>query len=584
MATIQQEDFQRIAQLIEARSAFNNELRDQLENGYSASFEGGSVPVPPITIWRAVYRDTGLNVDDYFNTETGFDLAVDFRALQYLDSKGQINGDEAQAFLRRKYGGELEFSGRAFTTQADPVEVDIATESEKPSDDPSKKGPNEEALAARELVQPGAGAGGPYSSVAINVPRIPQGEITQDVLRRTLNDMADQMSLQLSQLKSGQINYRQNSIDGRALRPGSVALEKVQRNAFYDELRAWPGPKEAVTLELRHDKSIDRNIDSNGVVLDIGGVSEEQVGPGRVWNVRRWGYPSVGYKVGPGPVRYRVILEGQPLTILSVTENGGAYRVRYGMVIRNIPLFWERPPSAIAAIMLADSDSPVSMAGTLNPGGLNLSGTLQWPEDSKPHFFTTPPRGLVPYNRVSGSAGRFLPSQTEIDEGWRGIQASVITGNTAKQVYGQLHGMPDGAGQLYGEPLPPTVVFPEHVEPRGITTPVWTFGTVSGGVLYHSWATSFSFGTWAQRAKTTTGMPFSIRDCGTLAPTVPGSGGIGSFSVAIALDLDVEITAIDMKSYATSGSGDMHPATWWGQGVVFESLGHRRTAIDLVVV
>lgn len=584
MALLQQDRYNEVAQWLEATK------KVQL---YGSARETGGAPPPWLGGWEKAFKGTGLDYHEWLTAENGAQVAQDLYSLKQLLRQGKISSNDARGFLNRKYQGAVDWNGEIFGSS---VKASVAEQMNEAAarlpEDPGKKQEQERALRAQQALGPGETLDSAFGQVEIYTPEISDGPVEGRDLRRALDDITDQVSLQLARIQGGQINFRANAIDARALKPGTLTVEKIEPIGFHRALNTWPGADQAITLRLARDPSVDRwhEADATAFSSDPAAATQRIFGPGRVWRVQSWSFPSADYRPSPGPMRYRIVipnLEFGLMTMLKANDGfgwsdaNGQWELAWGIVIRGIPNFYERPPDTIFW-MGWDGDVPTSLEGdVVNTGGLGPAMNLY--EDRAIAEFTTVNRlGLASYARIA--THNYTPTAAIIEK-WKGITAMLITGRTDTEVFEQLNGRECQMGMLRGNPHGPMASVPNGLPFKSPAVPSIVVSTNSSLVnVDPKVKSSDPLPNGANSRRTVQGVPFLYEDCARLRPT---TGDRGTFSCALELVLDHYVNKAQIVAWQGSngGLGDvgMQPGAWWTSGLRVVEQNGREIAVDIIV-
>lgn len=547
MATLQPELFNKIAQWLNGID--NVSL-------YGLSFTGKDNPYTKV--WKKGFAGTGLNYNEFVGTREGEALVTNLLELKQLVKSGKITANEAVAYIGQRFEGRYRFSSEVFGSSQAAVQIAAAI------DDRTVPGTEEELRQKEEeqrnqllLRQSQLHRQTSFQGSQLTIGRIPDGPLQGRDVRNVLADLADQVSVQITSLRSGQINFAPNSINGEMLQPGSIAAEKLHLSSALNDLREWPGPDQAVLLEVARSPSLDRWSETGAIPAP--GGSQVFRGPGRVWSVTGFRLPP-GFLPKPGPMRYRIVQPGMEFGVCSVNASE---EIVYGMVLEGLPNFFGRPPSAILAAVSPFDECTRLVANT----------TIQtlYHGRAQGDFANQPPNLLEIYGKITGATYRPVTAELETFEGFH---IGLITGNGPYEVYARLCGryLAANLSGIAGDPAPSMVSVPPGRlrRMRPLTRAIITDGAnVVRDELVNPLVNPFT-GTVRR------GVPFTYNDCLALAPTV---GPRGRFAVSIEVLMDVVAPGTGV------GLGDgANPGVWWKNGVRVVEDNLRKAGVDIIVV
>ncbi len=607
MAELQDQKFQEIAAWIAAREE---------SDGWWKNQDLGSTM--PYSFYKEAFSDIGLDVEllmtdlkpvwqeHNFHHDEGYILRGDVGSLSDASSittdlfhikvmlqRGKATNAEAAAYMREKYSGIYEFGGGLFKGTYSQTAEKLAVDSDQPKEGEEgfKKLGDRAHEISQALISDGASAGASLH-VPVNPGRVP-AEYNADGMQSVLDDLGTELSLRMGEIRGGNIAFRANSIPGAALRPGSVRLPKLNPVDMRGLVEGWPGPDQAIELDLSHDTTMDRWWPAGDLAFSSGETREVR-GPGRVWKVT--GYPRLpkGFRPGPGPVRYRLVIPGMRFGIFSIETRLGVggnsdydthaaiYDITYGMVVRGIPNLLGRNPQFIDCGPEGDPPAGLGMQLVGSSGGVQEGTKELFQERTDNLFVATTPDQLETYSLLTGTP-QHIPSSNEMRRA-RGWRFDVLRGETWQQVFAELctrkgfyadvGGQPtaltastapltDSQPSVWGPPCPPTCVMRDEDLP---------------GVL--RWVQKGNLPASGDSSDVIQGVPFIHEDCERLVST---SGPGGSFACVIRPMMSGVVFGDDMKDRINSPSLEMRPGAWWTAGVRSTEGGHRQLAVDIVV-
>lgn len=587
MGLVQQERFNEIAQWLEAAGKVQLYRSSTKFTGEGSS---AGEKAPWLAGWKKAFEGTGIDYSRWLSEDRGASVAQDLYGLKLLMRSGKITVDEVRGFLNRRYDGAVDWTGEAFASTTKSAATESLNEAlALPSEDPGKKQEEQRALLAQQVAGPGGKLDQQFGDVAIHAPEIDDGPVQGRDLRRVVDDIIDQVSLRMSSIAQGQINFRANSIDARALKPGTLSYDKIEPVGFHRAMNTWPGPDQAIRLSVARDPSVDRWHEATPTAFtsDAAAATQRIFGPGRVWRVQSYAFPDKTYRPSPGPVRYRVVLPNLEFGLMSMlkandglgwSDANGTWELVWGVVIRGIPNFYDRAPDNIFW-MGWDGDVPTSLEGdVVNTGGVGPTSNLY--EDRAIAEFTSVNRAaLAAYNKIT--AGNYRPTATII-EGWKGISAMLVTGRTDTEVFEQLNGRECQLGMLRGNPHGPMSSAPSglrHKSPAVPSIVVSTNGTLSNIDPKVKSSDPLPQAS-ANARRVVQGVPFLYEDCARLRPT---TGADGSFAIALELVLDYTVLKAQIVTWQGSTEVGMEPGAWWTQGLRVVEQNNREIAVDIIV-
>ncbi len=552
MAVLQEQRYQEIAQWVSAPS--KKSLHEQ---------------------WKFRLRDAGFDVQEL--QRFGGAFTHDAYILAYRISTGDINANEANAFLSQKYP-DLKYGGGNFGDVRGGAAAEKAIEaSSKPTSDPERK---TIAQSARDD-QYKAGIGSFQSNPSftqpvqhsIRAPKVPELYDHRQI-GEALRGLADQTSLALTSIANGAVRFQPNTLPGYVIQPGSLEAEKLDPVSIARQYRDLPGPDDAILLRLAPDYSTDRFF-SFAIAGGAGSVDNSRKGPGRVWRVVNAQYPQ-SFAPTPGPQRYRLIFKDLRFGVMSLLQDSpyasGAVKVRYGMVIRDIPHYLQRIPSSILYTGFV-GDSPTGNVGdniSAALGGGNVTklfhGTATTAGRAYSQYVTNAALAYTPYG-----SGTLLPTAAEL-AAVEGVNFMLVTGRSADEVYTQMNSAPSANyARILGDARGPTAssppgTFMDSPFPANLTRR-------TGGGIHLSQLETDSMLTIGQSLPWYEGVPMDYDSCQRLRATPD------FFSVV------VQPAFAKTIAYATIAAGTVESVALWDTlGIRTDETNNRELSVDIVIV
>jgi len=493
--------------------------------------------------------------------------------LRDLLGRGSLSLEEANAYFNGIYNYEGLFtslpSSRA-RQAANQTEVDLVEEGQTQAD--VARVVSEESQAAQAV----QGSGG-LQAATIEIGQLPD-QYRLDAVTGVMREAFDQVEQQIAAIRAGRVAFAPNSIDGSVIRSGTIRSVKLDPLDVSQRLQQWPTDLEAIEVAIDQDTGVDRWHSAGDLTYNAGGAHRTR-GPGRVWRARELRLPPSYRRPTGGPMRYRVVQPQLELGLMSITridESGlhaghadARYRLRYGIVIRGLRYFGDRPPTSILSAWVGAH--PASQNATFSNTN-NLLGTPQlFDGAARTAFNNRASTLLVPFAKLASA--QIAPTPLIVDA-CRGFQFGLITGETWRDTYGQLNGSRSSYGRLTGgaqptwadgeqtdreAPASAVVVTAESGTPNSATYRTGSLASDEEGVI--------------------NGVPFSPEDCGVLAPNLQSR----TFSIVVEARLDHVQVGSTIAGWLNSSTRDMRPGAWWTSGVRVAPAGQRRTLIDVVV-
>lgn len=547
MAVLQDDRYQEIAQWVTAT---------QSTKGLTAA-------------WKFRLKDAGFTVDELQRYGPAF--THDAYIVAFLISSGRVNSKEANAFLAQKYP-DLKYGGDRFGDVRGGQAAEKAIEaSSKATGDPEAK---TVAQTARDE-QVKAGIGSPFSNPEAGVPvqyslQTPRVPDTYDAkqMGKALRDITEQASLAITAVANGAVRFQPNSLPGHVIAPGSLSATKLDPVSLARAYRDLPGPDQAIRLRVAPDYSTDREFQfSDGTNVDA-----SRSGPGRVWRVVTAEYPQ-DFNPTPGPQRYRLVTKDLRFGIFSLLQNtpytAGSIAVRYGLVLRDIPTYLGRIPSAILYTGFV-GDTPTSLvADNINTalGGGRVTklfhGTATTAGRAYDQFVTNASLGWEPYG--SGTA---CPTSAELAS-VEGVNFMLVTGRSAEEVYAQMNSAPSvNYARINGDSRGPTASCPPGTY-MDSPFPAALARRDAAGPNYFNQLETDAMTTLGRALQWQEGVPMSYAACQRLRSTND------YFSVAI------QPSFVKTVAFASTIESI---ATWDTLGIRSTTSNNRELSIDIVVV
>lgn len=497
-------------------------------------------------------------------------VAQERLALSALVQRGTLTATEADEFLGARFPGQR-FAGGEFADQNQAL-----LEAEAADRAAALRG-GAAVVRAISQVQRAGGASplkGTDTEAAgdapIHVPRLPD-EYDQATIQDALEGLAEDTAQAVRALKVNPVEFQAQSIDGAALKPGSVPAEALDARSVGQKLLAWPSEEEAIELDLVHSLGFDRYMRR---------AATGDSGPGRVWVPSDLSENRLA-RVGGGPARYRVVKPSQPFGVMSCrlppeanlsanTQPGLLFS--YGIVVHRIPHFLGRPPSRILAVE-AVGDAPTSLQQNFGTGG---NGAVWSNAGTDRNFFFNRTQedhvtNTFPFMSSFGGDATLSPSANDTRE-VEGLAFQLITGRDGGEVFRQLCSRETLGRRLRVDGHGPAVTLPSGLAIEAPTVPS-VVDWVGGIPAYFHRIETYDLTTGGTRV--VIGMPFSYSDCAAFAPTDT------HFSIAIQVIGDRLVSQVSppLTSYS-------QPDVWHKAGYkATESVaGRLRTwAVDIIV-
>lgn len=536
--------------------------------------------------WARDLYETGVLPEA---TASGSDAIEDLYLVLQVVRDGKITTAEGRAYLSQRYpdrdwsGGE--YGNLLGVTGAAEVVDDFLS---RPTSDPGRSTPQqvlEQTSAAATGGSPGAAEVG-LSRTPFVVDDMPE-EWVPDAAQQSIESLAEQVALEIADVRAGGVTFPANALDGAVIRPGSIEAHKLEPTSLNSFVSRWPQPDEAIKIKLAPAGGVDRW--AEGSAKD---------GPGRIWDVTAYSFPRDRI-VRPGPVRYRILEPGVRMGVMSLRHIAssldadahlGVTEVQFGMVIRGLPLLFGRPPVAMFATYVGDSPSSnVARDGDMGDINFAVAGNTGINNNDDPEFFedaqvteefeTNPPRIFESFDNDSTS-GPLVPTADYIAR-VEGVSFSIPTGRTEKQLFPMLNGrfsqwFPHVAGNAAGL----VAAAPPGLEYEAPTTPALVFASDPGGGTIEHYETLTEAdlatkGTAPANGNYVEGPPFKFRDIGSLRPSET------SFSLIVQVLPFMAVTSGDIVG---ASSADVHLENYDQVGLKVVAENDREVGVDIIVL
>lgn len=357
--------------------------------------------------------------------------------------------------------------------------------------------------------------------------------------------------------------------DGSAVQSAIETLERLRAGlAPADGLAGgvdgsfstWPEPEEAVSLELTISSTMDRFVAG---------------GPARIWEARI-AQASLSARVGLGPQRYRVVMDGQRFGVMSLRLPPDAdmaativpgILVQHGIIVSGIPHWLGRPPRRILSCESV-GEAPTSFRALFNTGGgstWNSGGTTRdfyWKRTHDEHLTLAP----YPFASAFGSDATLQAGSAQLRD-TQGFTFQLVTGTEGGEVFRQLC-----SRACLGRSLRMDGHGPAASVPSGLVSEAPTVPTAVDWLNPTSYTHRIE-GYDLTTARVAQGIPFSYEDCRALAATD------STFSLVV---MPVGEKLVSQSPAPTYGT----PAVWHQNGLVVQDsvAGRLRSwALDIIV-
>jgi hypothetical protein len=339
-----------------------------------------------------------------------------------------------------------------------------------------------------------------------HVERLPE-RYDRDAVQRALDGVAQEAARADRAALLRQPTFQANSVDGQALKPGSVPAEALDLGALAAKAVSLPGATEALQVSLVQSLTMDRY---------VGGA-----GPGRIWEASLPAQAARA-RIALGRERFRIALGGQRFGVMSLrlppdsdlaAQPSPGFLVQYGIVIAGIPHHLGRAPERLLALE-SIGDSPVSFRTLFATGGGTLwdsGGTKRdfyWNRTQEQH--TT--LGAYPFAEAFGSDTTLSPAVANLRD-VAGFSVQLLSGTDAGEVFRQLCSRLVLGRSMRSDGHGPALTIPsgQVIEAPTCATAVDWLSPTS----YTHRVESFDLTT----ARIVQGIPFSYDDCAALVPT-----------------------------------------------------------------
>lgn len=499
----------------------------------------------------------------------GPDGLAEIYALDTLVRLGEVGQSEADAYLAQLRPSQ-QWAGRQFGGLADDQSDAALLDREGRA---RRRGGREfvtEAQGSQSVVGRRFNRGTDEAAAGAQphrVPRLPDS-YERIAVQRALEAVAEQSAQHVRQVRTRPPEFPAHSIDGIAIRPGSLPMSALAMAEAGSEALALPRAEEAVELELVHATDLD-----GWVVNGTSGIR----GPGRIWrasDVLR----GRAARVGAGAVRYRLVPAGTRFGVMSMrlppdadmaaTVTPGLL-VQWGIVIARVPNLLGHPPSRI---LLAEAvgDAPTSLRTAFLTGGgptWNSGGTTRnyfWNRTQSEHLDI----GAFPFAEAIGTDAVLAPDLPALRD-LRGFSFELVTGRTGGEVFRQLCSRQVLGRVMRDDAHGPGATVPNGLEleaPAPPTVVDWLAGPPSN---YTHRVEGYDLTT----VRVANGIPFTYDDCEALV------ADDAHFSVVVQAVGERLVAQAPAPTYGT-------PEQWHLNGfrTVEATTGRQRTwALDIIV-
>lgn len=518
----------------------------------------------------SIYRGWQVSLRTQYSpeqmTSLGLGWSQDSLALRRLVRDGQVSVSDAGAFMSERYPSQSLASDQFVDLLVTARSRDLVDNQGQPEGSPGRREFEERTLSdiAAQGVQGRddfvSKHGGVTSSGAVFMPRLGP-EYNENEVTRAIKSVADQLTAQVADVQRGNVQFPLNSIDGDAIRPGTITPDKVDQESFNKMVRDMPGPGETVRLEIARQDAVDNDA-----------TTTANKGARRVWRVTKAVYPD-DYQPRPGPMRVRVVNKGMRFNLMSIDGRAKSIECRYGLVLKDIPHFLGRVPDEILYATFVGYP-PANVEGvhqnataSIGPDAVTYaSNTLLYDSTAATagraydDFVTRAPNWLVAH----GSSSNLKPSVTDVSR-CEGIKFMMITGRNTKEVYAQLNSKQVNGAYIGGNAQGPTASLPPGrlmESPAPACASTQNVATDNLDVELRSVATS--------SAQWRIAYPFSYSVCSQLVATDT------HFSLVVMPDVRHEDAGISAVSFDIE---DMS-----SNGVTVVEDNDREIGVDIVVV
>ena len=477
-------------------------------------------------------------------------------ALESLVASGELSREEAQAYLSSLYPAER-WSGGRFGDQERSL-----FESEQAERQAFLRGGRRVRRSRTDpvLTEP------PQEQVFnISTQDVPDA-YDAAAIKGAFSRMATEVSENLRMLRASPPEPMAYSLDGIALKPGSVPAEALEPEAFGQSVRL-PGADEAVEIEASQSATMDRFVVNSTTAIS---------GPGRILEAQPVA-PSSTARIGSGPTRYRVVRPDMRFGVMSmrIVPTGNlvvlytpGMLIQYGVVITKIPHWLGRPPREIIGVD-AVGNPPVALARIFADGNAPTRWTAAqdffWSRTQSEYE----DQGNYPYATVFGSDAVLAPVADNLRLN-QGFIFHLVVGRDANEVFQQLC-----SRFVYGNRLEDDGRAAVATVPRGLTVespaPPNCLAWDTGAAKYAHMVETDNL---TAQPRIVQGIPFSYDDCAAMVPTDT------HFSLVVVLAFERTVS----QSPAPSPWGT--PEVWHRNGVKTQATtsGRLRTwAVDVIV-
>lgn len=497
-------------------------------------------------------------------------IAQERFALNALVRRGTISASEADEFLGARYPGQR-FSGGDFQDQNQ-----ILLEAEAAERAATLRGgssvvraalASQRAHGASALKGTDSAAGG---DAPFRVPTLPEN-YEQERVQDALEGLAEETAQNIRALRANPPEFPAQSLDGAALKPGSVPAEALNAREVGKKLVSWPSAEEAIELDLVHSTAFDRYVRR---------AATGDTGPGRVWEVAEV-RASTTARIGAGPARYRIVQPTQRFGVMSIrlppdsnlnAQTTPGILIQYGIVVAKIPHYLGRPPERLLAVE-AVGDAPASLRTIFTTGG-NGSAWSNAGTDRDHYWLRTQAEHVTngfPFMASFGDDATLAAGANDLRD-FQGLSFQLVTGRDGGEVFRQLCSRFTLGRALRTDGRGPAMTLPAGLPIEAPTVPS-VVDWQAGPPAYIHRIETYDLSTAGTRV--VIGMPFSYSDCAALAPTDT------HFSVVIQVvgEREVSQTTPPLTSFG-------QPDVWHKNGckTAQSVTGRLRTwAVDVIV-
>jgi hypothetical protein len=482
------------------------------------------------------------------------EFAAEVFALERLVALGDLTSAEADAYISQVYPS-AKWSGGGFGDQTRAVAAQAISTALAGPQGGKLPGPLDVGRAAQDAEQTASAGQAGFQQVFVDgLPQDYNPRQVQDALQTAV----DQVSGSIQELASGAVNFHAHSIDGRALKPGSVPVEALDSRGLGLKARPLPPLEDAIQVDLTPHRGMDRYVTMASTAIS---------GPGRVYQAVAARLPS-GMQPPTGAARYRIVKAGQRMGVLwaRLTALTPVFELRYGFIVTGIQHWLGRVPSGLLSAGYL-GDAPVANASVFDDGG--TAGLWNNPKvlfhAHAESIYTTNP---FPFASVFGSDATLAPVAADI-EGCKGFVFSLITGRDSDEVYQQLNSLRVLGRGLREEGHGPTVTTPEGLDPLPAAPANvlnWN-GTTGAGARFDHRTDADDLSTFTRVLQ---GCPFSPSDCAAMVPTRT------RFSLVVQADFTRSVTP-------GGGSTWSSPEEWQNNGLETDGTFPREWGVDVIL-